>query len=129
MPKKHIQLTRRRMSHVIDELYTSLFRAGCHEVNIRLTREENGLRLFVEGDYTPEHRAELERMAKLLRPEVRDMGLVEEYWELAGDDQCTPDSELVLVGQIVDDAKITIDERSVALELYLSFYKSTSGTK
>lgn len=129
MVRKHIQLARRRMSRVIDEMYTSMFRAGSREVNIHLVREESGLRLFVTGDYAPEHHAELVRMAKLLQPEVRDMGMVEAFWELAGDDQSTPDSELALVGHIIDDAKVSIHEHSVELELYLSFYKSADDMK
>ena len=127
MAKKHIHLARRRMSHVIDELYTALFRAGGREVDMRLVKEEDGLRLFVRGDYSAEHRHEMERMAEMLRPKFRDMGMVEAYWELAGGDQYTTDSELNLVGQIIDDARITLGENMVEMELYLSFFESIGG--
>ena len=129
MLKKHIHLARRRMSHVIDELYTALFRAGGKEVDIRLLKEESGLRLFVKGDYSLEHRHDMERMAEMLQPEVRDMGMVEAFWELAGGDQYTSDSELALVGQIIDSAKVTVTENCVDMELYLSFYESKGGRK
>lgn len=129
MSKKHIHLARRRMSHVIDELYTALLRAGGKEVNIRLSKEEDGLRLFVTGDYSPEHRHEMERMAEMLQPAVRDMGLVEAFWELAGGDQYTSDSELALVGQIIDGAEVTVGESTVEMELYLSFFESKGGRK
>lgn len=129
MSKKHIHLARRRMSHVIDELYTALLRAGGREVDLRLSKEEDGLRLFVKGDYAPEHRHEMERMAQMLHPAVRDMGLVEAFWELAGGDQYTSDSELALVGQIIDSAEVTIGENMVEMELYLSFFESRGGTK
>lgn len=129
MLKKHIHLARRRMSHVIDELYTALFRAGGKEVDIRLLKEESGLRLFVKGDYSLEHRHDMDRMAEMLQPEVRDMGMVEAFWELAGGDQYTSDSELALVGQIIDSAKVTVTENCVDMELYLSFYESKGGRK
>ena len=129
MLKKHIHRARRRMSHVIDELYTALFRAGGKEVDIRLLKEESGLRLFVKGDYSLEHRHDMERMAEMLQPEVRDMGMVEAFWELAGGDQYTSDSELALVGQIIDSAKVTVTENCVDMELYLSFYESKGGRK
>lgn len=129
MAKKHIHLARRRMSHVIDELYTALFRAGGKEVDLRLVKEEDGLRLFVKGDYTPEHRHQLESMAEMLQPKVRDVGLVEAYWELAGGDQYTGDSELTLVGQIIDSAKVNLQENEVEIEIYLSFFESIGGTK
>lgn len=129
MVKKHIHMARRRMSHVIDELYTALFRAGAKHVDLRLSKEENGLRLFVKGDYLPEHRHEIDSMAELLQPAVRDMGMVEAFWELAGGDQYTSDSELSLVGQILDDAKVTVKDDFVEMELYLSFYESKGGRK
>jgi len=129
MLKKHIHLARRRMSHVIDELYTALFRAGGREVDIRLVKEEDGLRLFVKGDFTPEHHRDMERMAEMLQPEVRDMGMVEAFWELAGGDQYTSDSELALVGQIIDGAKVSVGENTVEMELYMSFFESKGGRK
>ena len=129
MKKKHIGLARRRMSHVIDELYTALFRSGGKEVDLRLVKEEDGLRLFVKGDFSPEHRHEMERLAEMLHPAVRDMGMVEAYWELAGGDQYTSDSELALVGQIVDDARVTVGDSVVEMELYLSFFESVGGRK
>ena len=129
MSKKHIHLARRRMSHVIDELYTALLRAGGKDVDIHLSKEEDGLRLFVKGDYAPEHRREMERMSQMLQPAVRDMGMVEAFWELAGGDQYTSDSELALVGQIIDSAKVTLGEDTVEMELYLSFFESIGGRK
>lgn len=129
MKKKHIGIARRRMSHVIDELYTALFRSGGREVDLRLVKEEDGLRLFVKGDFSPEHRREMERLAEMLRPDVRDMGMVEAYWELAGGDQYTSDSELALVGQIVDDAKVSVGDSVIEMELYLSFFESIGGRK
>lgn len=129
MAKKHIHLARRRMSHVIDEMYTALFRAGGREVDMRLVKEDDGLRLFVTGDYSAEHRHDMERMAEMLQPGARDMGMVEAYWELAGGDQYTDDSELTLVGQIIDGAQVTLHESSVEIEIYLSFFESIGGTR
>ncbi len=129
MKKKHIGIARRRMSHVIDELYTALFRSGGKEVDLRLVKEEDGLRLFVKGDFSPEHRREMERLAEMLLPDVRDMGMVEAYWELAGGDQYTSDSELALVGQIVDDAKVAVGDSVIEMELYLSFFESIGGRR
>lgn len=129
MLKKHIHLARRRMSHVIDELYTAMLRAGGTEVDLRLVKEEDGLRLFVKGDFSPEHRRDMDRMAEMLQPEVRDMGMVEAFWELAGGDQYTSDSELALVGQIIDGAKVSVGEDTVEMELYMSFFESKGGRK
>jgi len=118
---KHMHMARRKMSHVIDELYTSFFRAGGKEVDLHLIRENDGLRLLVSGDYAPESQHMMERMAEMLQPELRNPALVEAYWELAGGDQYTSDSELNLVGQMLDEAKVTLGENRVEMDLFLSF--------
>ncbi len=114
-------MARRKMSHIIDELYSALFRAGAGEVELRLHKEEKGLRLHVVSDYTPEHRREVERMAEMLQPVLRNPALVEAYWELAGGEQYTSDSEMNLVGQMLDETRVDIGEQKVEMELFLSF--------
>ena len=119
--KKNPHMARRRMSHVIDELYTALFRMGGEAVDLRLRKEEGGLRLTVRGDFPRENAQQVERMAEMLQPAVRNPALVEAYWELAGGDQYTSDSELSLVGQMLDAASIEIMDGEVRMELYLAF--------
>ena len=120
-PMKHMHMARRKMSHIIDELYTAFFHAGGREVDIHLIRETEGLRLLVSGDYTPEHQHMMESMAEMLQPDVRNPALVEAYWELAGGDQYTSDSELNLVGQMLDRAEVTLHDGRVEMDLYLAF--------
>ena len=119
--KKNTHMARRRMSHVIDELYTALFRMGGTEVDLQLRKEEDGLRLTVRGDFPPENRKQMDRMAQMLQPAVRNRALVETYWELAGGDHYTSDSELSQVGQMLDEAQIEILDGEVRMVLYLAF--------
>lgn len=119
--KRHMHMARRKMSHIIDEVYTALFRAGGETVDMELRKEAEGLRLRVRGDFAPENRRAMERMAEMLRPVVRNPALVETYWELAGGDQYTSDSELSLVGQMLDSARVEVREAEVEMELYLAF--------
>ena len=118
---KHLHLARRKMNHIIDEIYTALLRAGGEEVSLRILREAEGLRLFAEGDFLEENRGHMELMSEMLRPAVRSQAMVEEFWELAGGDQYTSDSEMALVGQMADDARVIIHERHVEIELVVSF--------
>lgn len=119
--RKNMHMARRKMSHVIDELYAALFHLGGEEVDLRLRKEEQGLRLTVRGDFSPENRRQVERMAEILQPAVRNPALVEAYWELAGGDRYTSDSELSLVGQMLDETQIEILEKEVRMDLYLAF--------
>lgn len=118
---KHLHLARRKMGHIIDEIYTALLHYGSGEVDLRIVREKEGLRLIVHGDFKEEYREEVERMAQLLQPEVRSPAIVEMYWELAGEDQYTSESEMALVGQMADKAELTMLDEQIIIELFVAF--------
>ena len=120
--KKRMHMARRRMNHIISELNHALLLAGCREIVLRLIREEGGLRLYLEGNFVaPEALPGIERMASLLQPAVRNPALVETYWELAGEDQYTSDSEMALVGQMLDRAQVELAGGQVRMDLYIAF--------
>ena len=118
---KHLNLARRKMSRIIDELYTTLLHYGSEEVDLRLVREKEGLRLFIHADYDSAYQKNIERMAGLLQPAVRSDAMVEMYWELAGEDQYSSESEMSLVGQMANGAALTTDGRHVDIELFVSY--------
>ena len=109
------------MSRILDEIYTALLHCGSSEVDLRIVREDNGLRLFVHGDFHEEYLEDIERMGELLQPAVRSAAMVEEYWELAGEDQYSSESEMALVGQMADEAKLEIDGQKVNIELFVAY--------
>ena len=118
---KHHHLARRKMSHILDEIYTALLHYGSDVANLRILREQEGLRLFVTSNFLPQHREEIERMGELLQPAVRSPAMVEEYWELAGEDQYTSDGEIALVGQMADAASFQIEGNRVEIDLFVRF--------
>lgn len=118
---KHLHLARRKMGHIIDEIYTALLHFGSAEVDLKIAREDNGLRLFVKSNFNTQYREEVERMGELLQPEVRSPAMVEMYWELAGEDQYTSESEMSLVGQMADEAALVITGTMVEIEIFVAY--------
>lgn len=118
---RHLNLARRRMNHIIGEIYMFLLHCGSTEVDLRILREEDGLRLLVKGGFQEEYREDIDRMAQLLQPAVRNTAMVEMYWELAGEDQYTGESEMALVGQMADEASLNVDGRQVSIELFVAY--------
>ena len=118
---KHLHLARRKMGHILDEIYTALLHYGSEEVDLRIVREAEGLRLFVKADFHDEYMEDIERMGELLQPAVRSPAMVEEYWELAGEDSYSSESEMALVGQMADDANLSVDGSKVEIELYVAY--------
>lgn len=119
--KKRMHLARRRMNHILSELNHALLLAGCREIELRLIREEAGLRLRIRTEFAPENRQVMERMASLLQPAVRDPALVETYGELTGEDQYTEQGEIALVGQMLDESRVVVEPGRVKMELYLAY--------
>ena len=117
---KHLHLARRKMSRIIDELYTALLHYGSEDVNLRILREQEGLRLYIQADFAAEHLHHIERLGELLQPAVRSAAMVEMYWELAGEDQYSSESELSLVGQMADEATLTIDGHKVDISIFVA---------
>ena len=118
---KHLHIARRKMSRIVDEIYTALLHYGSGEVNLRILREADGLRLFVEGDFHKEYAEDVERMGELLQPAVRSDAMVEMYWELAGEDQYTSESEMALVGQMADAVVFRAGEEQVHIEIFVAY--------
>ena len=118
---RHLHLARRKMCRAIDELYTLLLRSGGERVDLHIRREAEGLRLLAEGDCAPAHRQDMERLGEMLQPAVRNPALVEEFWELAGEEDYAGGSELALVGQMVDRASAAVGEGQVELDLFIAF--------
>lgn len=118
---KHLHLVRRKMGHIIDEVYTSLLHYGSGEVDLRIVREADGMRLFAKSDFNPDYIEEIERMGELLQPDVRSDAIVEMFWELAGEDPYTGESKLSLIGQMADDTVFTIEGQNVSIEIYIAY--------
>lgn len=119
--QNQLHQARRKMSHVIDEIYTALLRSGSQEVTLRILREPGGLRLLANSDFAAEHRANLARMGEVLQPAIRNSAMVEEFWALAGGDQYTSDSELTLVGQMVTEVDFQLGDTTLELKLFVPF--------
>ena len=118
---KHKNLARRKMGHIIDEIYNVLLHYGSEDVDLRIKRLETCLCLSVESDFSPEHIDHINRMCELLNPAVRSPAMVEEDWELAGEDQYSSESEMALVGQMSDESSVEINGNRVHIEMFVSF--------
>ena len=57
----------------------------------------------------------------LLQPAVRSEAMVEMYWELAGEDRYSSESEMALVGQMADSAVLEIGEQLVKIEIFVAY--------
>lgn len=110
--------TRIKISKIADELFTFFFSAGSQSVDISIQKCPDGYELRLFSGYSPEHRKKIQDLNRFLNVQEKNVGLEETYWELAGMSTLGQDSELHLIGQMIDRAEVTITETDVRLVLF-----------
>ncbi len=99
---KHIK---KRISKTIDEMMLFFFSIGCQNINIQFDKVENGYRITLKGPFDPQKSESIKTLDKYLNA-PKDASILECFWELAGESDMNTDSELYLVGQMIDSADI-----------------------
>ena len=114
-------ITQEKMGRILDELYTALFAAGAHDISMNIKRWNDGLSICLHADYDPSMECKIQDLARFLQPEVKNNAFEETYWALVGCDRTGEDSELMLVGQMIDSADIFIEPYMVHLVLFKKY--------
>lgn len=110
--------TRKKMTKIVDELMTFFFSVGAEEVKFDIKKCADGYELLLQSGYLPSERKKVEDLNRFLKTEEKNEGLEEFFWELAGVSRLGQDSELHLIGQMIDRAEICIGEHDVQLRIY-----------
>ncbi|TCO68861.1 hypothetical protein [Marinisporobacter balticus] len=106
---------KRRISKIVDELVVYLFNMGATDININLKEKKDYYKIVLTSNYTVKDQEKIEKMIKYLKCGKQEE-MEEYYWELAGD--CDVDTELTLVGMMIDKAEIHTSEDTIKLVLY-----------
>ncbi|WP_458861978.1 hypothetical protein [Acidaminobacterium chupaoyuni] len=114
--------TREKVSRIIDEILMFQFNAGITDTHMDLRKEENGFRIvFTANCENREQGAkQVETLNRFLKVEKNEA--VEAYfWELAGDDEGCDDSELQLIGQMLDEADARMESNLMIISMFKKF--------
>ena len=108
--------TKKRVSKIVDELLTYLMSIGASNVNLNIKDEKNRYRISAESNYIQENNEQkIKKLIKCIKcPKQEEME--EYYWELAG--ECDVDTELTLIGMMVDNIEMDIDDDHINIVLY-----------
>lgn len=109
----------KKMSKISDELFSFLLKVGATHINMDIQKKTEGYFLTIKSDFLPENRSHVEKIRKFLNPEEHDEGMEEVFWQIAGLGCSGNDSEMHLVGQMLDSASVDIsDDNHVTLKLF-----------
>lgn len=110
---------KKRIMKIVDEITTHLYWIGAKDINIRIQEVDDKFKITFKSDYLPEKKKKIKKLIDALKRCDKQQEMEEYYWELVGD--CDIDNELSLIGMMVDEAELEIEEDH--LELILIRYK------
>jgi len=109
---KHIK---KRISKIVEELVNYFFKIGSSNINIDILEESNNFKITFKVGLNHIDEKDIELLVKCL-----DCGKLEEmeeyYWELTGESDI--DTELSIVGMMIDQFEVNIIEDHVELVIY-----------
>ncbi|MGE4284850.1 MAG: hypothetical protein AB7G87_14250 [Clostridia bacterium] len=106
---------KKRISNIVHELTMYLFSISATDIHINIQETEDEYKIHIKSNYCGEQDEKLDRLIKLLKcPKQEEVE--EYYWELTGESEMG--TELSLVGMMIDDAEIDINEGYLEIILH-----------
>jgi len=104
----------KKISRIVDEIMTLLLKEDTNEVDFKIKREKNKTTINIIDYGTHFDNDCIEQFRRTLNAQ-RQWEVEEYYWQLAGENDC--DEELILVGAMIDEAKVEKKDGNLYIEL------------
>lgn len=104
----------KKVAKMMDELTTFCLEHGAEDLNIRIQNQSDHEVIIVDASPITNMQETVDRMRELLSY-PREFEVEEYYWELAGETDGV--DELGLVGNMIDEATIDYDDKTIHIEL------------
>ena len=105
----------KKISKILDELVTFCFKHGTNNMNISVENGETFFKIKIHTDNIDCDNKRVKLLKDLLNM-PRQTEIEEYYWELAGEND--HDTELSLVGMMVDEAEVEFQDTALTITLY-----------
>lgn len=107
----------KKVAKIVEEMTMFFFTMGADEISSEIKKLEDSVEIIVEANYQAEFESKIAGMERYLNGQKND-GVEDIYWELAGSGDPGETSQLLLVGMMIDEAKLQIENDSVKLTMY-----------
>ena len=106
---------KKRVSKIIDELVSYFFKVGSKNIHIDVLEEKLYYKMTFVSDIDSIKEDDINKLVKCLNCE-KSAEVEEYYWELTG--ECNSDSELSIVGMMIDNFEVSIKDKQMELVIY-----------
>ena len=107
----------RKLARIIEALTMFFFGLGADRIQSDIALSVDQAVIRFRANYQKEYRQQLCRLEECFN-EPKNRGIEDFYWEMAGSGDPGEDSQLLLVGMMIDKAEIAVEEEEVSLILY-----------
>lgn len=107
----------KKVAKIVEELTMYFFAIGADHIQSGIVKDGGQAVITFRANYHPDYETKLHSLEQFLNEQKND-GIEDIYWELAGSGDPGETSQLLLVGMMIDKAKIQFEEEFVSLKLY-----------
>ena len=105
-----------KITQIMDELTLYFLNMGSEQIRVDLKRCTDCFQLTIQGSYDKQHHKQVRDLDRFLNVKSRNEGIEDVYGGLAGIGH-GGDSELHLVGQMIDSFQLDVDQDTVRLRI------------
>lgn len=106
-----------KIAGIAHELITFFYAAGGTDFDIKIREDNEQHAIFFRSNYDEKHFPKVEQLIRYLN-QGRNPALEETYWGLAGGGDLQDESEMLLIGAMIDHADIQVRDGYVTFYLY-----------
>ena len=110
--------TGKKIVKIVEELTMYFISMESDKIESSIHREENQYVIRFHSIFNPEYRENLNSLKKYLNT-PRNEAMEDLYWELAGSGDPGESSQLLLIGMMIDQADILINDKNNSIDLTL----------
>lgn len=107
----------KKAAKIVEELTMYFFALGGDRIRSGIDKDGKKTVITFQANYHPDYADKLHHLDEFLNCPKND-GIEDVYWELAGSGDPGETSQLLLIGMMIDEAEIRIEEDQVYLKLY-----------
>lgn len=115
---------KQRISFIANELINYFFMIGSTNISLQIEEKESKFLISLHCNYLQEKKSRIDNFIHWIQS-PRQAAMEEYYWELLG--ATDSDSEISIVGMMVENTDIQIDEDTISVTLVRE--KSNTGKK
>ena len=107
----------KKIAKIVEELTMYFFAVGANKIQSEINKDGKNVVITFKANYHEDYTHKLHNLDEYLNCPKND-GIEDVYWELAGSGDPGETSQLLLIGMMIDKAKIRLEEDYVYIKLY-----------